>query len=87
MPSNYVPRLADLFLAAVGEEAMTHRETAGLSLDDVAGRAGLTAEQLEDFERGGSDLTITTLQAIADALGTTAAELLNVSGSELGLSF
>lgn len=81
-----MPGLVDLFLTAVGEQAMTYRETAGLSLDDVAAKVGLTAEQLDDFEHGWLDISITKLQAIADAVGASAAELLDVSGSELGLT-
>jgi transcriptional regulator with XRE-family HTH domain len=86
LPADYVPSLVDLFLAAVGELAMTYRETAGLSLDDVAAKVGLTAEQLDDFEHGWVDLPISKLQAIASALGATATELLDISGSELGLT-
>jgi hypothetical protein len=82
-----VPKLAELFLSAVGEQVMTYRETAGLDRAVVAGKVGLTDEQLDDFERGWLDLPITTLQAIADALGATTAELLDIGGSALGLSF
>jgi ribosome-binding protein aMBF1 (putative translation factor) len=82
-----IPTRAQLFLAAVGERVMTYRETAGLSLDDLSDEVGVSAEDLDRFEHGWLDLPLTTLQAIADALGVTVAELLDVASTELGLPF
>jgi transcriptional regulator with XRE-family HTH domain len=84
--ADVFPSRADLFLAAVGEQVLTYRETAGLSVAGLAEMAGLSAPELEQFEHGWLDLPLTTLQAIADGLGTTVADLLDVGGSELGLS-
>jgi transcriptional regulator with XRE-family HTH domain len=84
--ANAFPSRAALFLAAVGEQVLTYRETAGLSVARLAEKAGLSAHELDQFEHGWLDLPLTTLQAIADGLGTTVAVLLDVGGSELGLS-
>jgi transcriptional regulator with XRE-family HTH domain len=75
-----------MFLAAVGEQILTYRETAGLSLADLAERVGLDVEQLDQIEHGWFDPSVTVMQALADTLDTTVAELLDVDGSELGLA-
>jgi transcriptional regulator with XRE-family HTH domain len=84
--ANAFPSRTNLILAAVGEQVLTYRETAGLSVAGLAEMAGLSAHELDEFEHGWLDLPLTTLQAIADGLGTTVADLSDVGGSELGLS-
>ena len=86
MQANAFPSRTNLILAAVGEQVLTYRETAGLSVAGLAEKAGLLAHELDQFEHGWLDLPLTTLQAIADGLETTVADLLDVGGSELGLS-
>lgn len=75
-----------MFLAAVGEQILTYRETAGLSQADLAERVGLDVEQLDQIEHGWFDPKLTVMQALADALDTTVAELLDIDGSELGVA-
>jgi|GEM_PF-6077206 len=86
MEPQEIPTRAQLFLAAVGEQALTHRETAGFSIEEVAAGAGLAPAVVEAFERGHVDLTLGELQRLAEALSTTVFELLDVAGSELGIS-
>ena len=73
------------FLAAVGENVLTHRETAGMSQEDLAALTGLSVEVLDKIERGHADPRLLTLEAIAIALRAELGDLLEVSGSEMGL--
>jgi ribosome-binding protein aMBF1 (putative translation factor) len=75
-----------MFLAAVGEQILTYRETAGLGQADLAERIGLSVDLLDEIEHGWLDPTLTVMQALADALDATLAELLDVDGSELGVA-
>jgi len=75
-----------MFLAAVGEQVLTYRETAGLSLQDLADKAGISVVDLDRFEHGWLDPSLTLVQALAEALDTTVYELLDVDGSELGIA-
>ena len=87
MSADSMSSRVTLFLAAVGEQILTYRETAGLSVEQLAEKTGMAADDLDRVEHGWIDIDLGRLQTIADALGVTAAELLDVSGSELGLSF
>lgn len=73
-----------MFLSAVGEQILTYRETASLSQQELAARAGVTIQELDEIEHGWRDVRLTVLQALADGLGASVAELLDVDGSELG---
>ena len=73
------------FLAAVGENVLTHRETAGMSQEDLAAVTGLSVELLDKIERGQADPRLLTLETIAIALGAEVGDLLDVAGSEMGL--
>lgn len=65
---------------------MTWRETLSLTQAALAAKAGISVSYLAMIERGKSNPTITTMQAIAAVLGTTVAELLDVDGDELGMA-
>ena len=73
------------FLAAVGENVLIHRETAGLSQEDLASQTGLTLSLIDEIERGRVDVRLLTLERIAIALNAEMIDLLDVSGTEIGL--
>jgi len=73
------------FLSAVGENVLTHRETAGLSQEDLASLTGLSVSLIDRTERGRSDIRLLTLERIAISLNAEISDLLDVSGSEIGL--
>lgn len=75
-----------MFLAAVGEQILTYRETARLSQAGLAEQVGLSVEQLDQIEHGWLDPSLTVMQALAEVLDTTVHELLDVEGSELGIA-
>lgn len=52
------------------------RKKAGLTLERLADRVGMTAGNLSEIENGNTGYTQSTLEALADALGCTAADLL-----------
>jgi transcriptional regulator with XRE-family HTH domain len=72
-------------LAAVGENVLTHRETAGLTQKNLAERAGLSANYVSQIERGTANPRLLVMERLAKALDASVAELLDVGGSELGL--
>lgn len=80
------PTPADLFTAAVGDRVREWREALGQSQAELAKSAGISVSYLGKIERGKAAATITTMQAIASALGASAWELLDVEGEELGLA-
>lgn len=80
------PTAADLFTAAVGDRVREWREAIGQSRDQLARSAGISVSYLGKIERGKVAATVTTIQAIAAALGASAWELLDVEGDELGLA-
>src|SRR5665213_1288244 len=63
-------------LAHVGRRVRELREAHNLSQVEVAQAAGVSARQLARLEAGTANLTLTTLEAIAGALGSRAAALL-----------
>lgn len=73
-----------LFLAAVGEQILTYRETAGLSVVQLAEAVGVSAEEMDAIEHGWLDPGLSLIVKIAQVLEASVAELLNVSESELG---
>ena len=80
------PTSADLFTAAVGDRVREWREALGQSRAELATSAGISVSYLGKIERGKVAATITTMQAIALALGASTWELLDVEGEELGLA-
>ncbi|MGQ5640451.1 MULTISPECIES: helix-turn-helix domain-containing protein [unclassified Streptomyces] len=57
------------------------RRAAGLTLSAVAARAGVSPAYVSQMESGAANPTIRTLCQIADALGSTPAELLGGTGT------
>ena len=53
------------------------REAAGFSLRDLAARAGISPSMISDIERGAKSPTVTTIVRLAQALGVSAAALID----------
>lgn len=73
------------FLSAVGENVLNHRESAGLTQADLARRCELSVVAIDQIERGRSDVRLLTMERIAIAVSADICELLDVSGSEVGI--
>ena len=86
MTSSNEPTAAELFRMAVGDRIREWREALELSVETVSKRSGLHVRQIEQFETGSGDLTITSLQALALALEAEPYELIDVGGEELGIA-
>jgi transcriptional regulator with XRE-family HTH domain len=57
------------------------RRASGLSVDDLAGRAGMTADEIQYIEEGGTEPTIALLRRLAAALD---ADVHLTAGHDLG---
>jgi len=55
---------------AFGKAVYDQRRTLGLSVADLAERAGMTADEIEYIEEGGTEPTIALLRRLAAALDT-----------------
>jgi transcriptional regulator with XRE-family HTH domain len=62
------------WLVALGEAIRRRRMECAFSQQDLALDAGVHRTYISDIERGARNLTVLTLNRIATALGTTAAE-------------
>lgn len=80
------PTTADFFKAAVGERVFLWRVAIGMSRAALAEKAGVSADYVYRLEQGWANPRIPTVQALAVALETTAAELLDLDGEELGIA-
>ena len=58
------------------------REAAGFSLRELAARGGISSSMISDIERGAKSPTVTTVVRLAQALGVSAAALID-GGTEL----
>ncbi len=65
-----------LLLTAIGEAISSRRLEANITQLDLATSVGITRSYISDVERGLRNVTICTLDKIAGALSTTAAEIL-----------
>jgi len=65
---------------AVGQAIRTLRQQRGMTLDDLAERAGLSASFMSLVERGRSSLALTSLFSVARALEVDVAQLLPATG-------
>jgi transcriptional regulator with XRE-family HTH domain len=61
-------RLAIRESLAFGKALYDRRTALGLSVTDLAGRAGMTADEIECIEEGGTEPTVALLRRLAAAL-------------------
>ncbi|GAW48142.1 MULTISPECIES: helix-turn-helix domain-containing protein [unclassified Nocardioides] len=64
-----------LWREAVGRELREERRTAGRTLADVAGAAGVSTQYLSEIERGRKEPSSEVLGAVAGALGLRLVDL------------
>jgi transcriptional regulator with XRE-family HTH domain len=69
--------LEDEVSLRVGRAVKQQREAAGFSLRMLAARSGISASMISDIERGTKSPTITTVVRLAQALGVSAAALID----------
>lgn len=69
--------LEDEISFRTGQAVKRQREAAGLSLRLLAERSGVSSSMISDIERGTKSPTITTLVRLAQALGISAATLVD----------
>jgi transcriptional regulator with XRE-family HTH domain len=65
-------RVAIRYALAFGKAVYDQRRTLGLSVADLAGRAGMTADEIECTEEGGTEPTIALLRRLAADVHLTA---------------
>lgn len=66
----------------VGDHIRRRRRALGLSLEDVSHASGLSTNGLSELERGLRDPRLSTLLAVAKALGVTPGYLLEQNATE-----
>ena len=69
--------LEDEISRRVGHTVKRQREAAGLSLRELATRSGVSSSMISDIERGTKSPTVTTIVRLAQALGISAASLID----------
>ena len=69
--------LEDEVSLRVGRAVKQQREAAGFSLRMLAARSGISASMISDIERGTKSPTVTTVVRLAQALGVSAAALID----------
>jgi transcriptional regulator with XRE-family HTH domain len=67
-------------LQALGALIRAQRQSAGLSLRELAERTNVSNAYLSQLERGRHEPSLTVLKAVADALGVPLAALLSQAG-------
>jgi len=72
---------ATALLTTLGQRARDLRQARGLTLRALAGTSGLSTRFLMDVESGRANISVRRLAHLADALQTTPAELITVSGT------
>jgi transcriptional regulator with XRE-family HTH domain len=75
-------RIAIREALAFGKAVYDQRLALGQSIDEIAGRAGMTVDEIECIEEGGTEPTIALLRRLAAAL---AADVRLTAGHDLGL--
>lgn len=65
-----------VFLRLVGRRVATTRVASGLSQQELAGRSGLSADELAALEQGEYGIEVDELHQVADVLGVALVELL-----------
>jgi len=74
-------RIAIREALAFGKALYDRRTTLGLSITELAGRAGMTVDDVECIEEGGTEPTVALLRRLAAAL---AADVRLTAGHDLG---
>ena len=69
--------LEDEVSLRVGRTVKQQRNAAGLSLRELAARSGISSSMISDIERGTKSPTVTTVVRLAQALGVSAAVLID----------
>lgn len=69
--------LEDEISLRTGRAVKQRREAAGFSLRALAGRSGISSSMISDIERGVKSPTVVTVVRLAQALGVSAAALVN----------
>ena len=69
---------------AIGARIRTRRRQLGLSQSDLAGRLGVSFQQVQKYERGANRVAASTLLAAAQALGVTIGWLVGEEEGVLG---
>jgi len=82
LPRRRAPLPRDPTVNGVGARLRAVRQSGGLTLQQVARKAGLTPSAISQIERGLSNPSVGTLKALADALGTTLGSLFNDESRE-----
>ena len=78
------PRREPLWREAVGHELREERRTAGRTLADVSGEAGVSTQYLSEVERGRKEPSSEVLGAVAGALGLRLVDLTSRVSRRLG---
>jgi transcriptional regulator with XRE-family HTH domain len=76
--AHHGPQSVDWSPAQVGRALRAIRVARGLSINDLARESDLSASFLSQVETGQSDLSVGRLVRVAQALGVTAADILNL---------
>ncbi|HLM72994.1 MAG TPA: helix-turn-helix transcriptional regulator [Polyangiaceae bacterium] len=71
---------AEEVVSSFAREVRRRREAAGMTLDTLAQRSGLTPNYIGNIENGQRDPSLTTLFKLAEGLGVQAGELIGGVG-------
>ena len=74
---DMVSTLEDEISLRTGRAVKQQREAAGFSLRVLAARSGISSSMISDIERGTKSPTVTTVVRLAQALGVSAAALID----------
>ncbi len=69
--------IEDEIALRTGRAVKLQREAAGFSLRMLAARSGISSSMISDIERGAKSPTVVTVVRLAEALGVTAASLID----------
>ena len=75
--------LEDEISLRTGRAVKRQREALGFSLRELAGRSGISSSMISDIERGAKSPTVITVVRLAQALGVSAAALVDGGTSEV----
>lgn len=70
----------DAMELSIGARLRARRRQLGLSQTDLAGKLGVSFQQVQKYERGSNRIAASTLIVAAEALGTTVAWLVGEEG-------